>query len=104
MLEKLTEYMFVKMIEKKLRQYDIRMLHFIPGRIRLQSPRWIKDFDLVGKIVSALQAQTLVFSVQPTAVTGSLVITYDANHVTNIQELESWFQMIDRVYTTDYVK
>ncbi len=92
------------MIKKKLEKYDIKMMHFIPGRIRLQSPRWKTNVNLIGEIVKELQAQPLIFSVQPTSVTGSLVITYDASYVTNMQELDSWFQVLDRVYTTEYMK
>ena len=104
MLGKITEYIFFKHVERKLGKYDIRMLHFIPGRIRLQSLRWKTNVTLFEKVVKELQVQPLVFSVEPTTVTGSLVITYDASYVTNIQELESWFRVLDQVYETEYVK
>ena len=104
MLGKITEYMLMKHVERKFGKYDIKMVHFIPGRIRLQSLRWKTNVDLIQKIVKELQMQPLVFSVQPTTVTGSLVITYDASYVTNIQELDSWFRVLDQVYTTEYLK
>ena len=104
MLGKISEYMLMKHVERKLGKYDIKMVHFIPGRIRLQSPRWKTNGTLIERIVKKLQEQPLVFSVQPTSVTGSLVITYDATYLTNIQELDSWFQVLDQVYTTEYIK
>ena len=81
MLGKIPEYMLMKHVERKLGKYDIKMVHFIPGRIRLQSPRWKTNVTLIEKIVKELQVQPLVFSVQPTSVTGSLVITYDASYL-----------------------
>ncbi|MCM3676654.1 metal ABC transporter ATPase [Peribacillus simplex] len=104
MFGKITEYMLNKHVERKLGKYDIKMVHFIPGRIRLQSPRWKANVTLIEKVVKELHAQPLVFSVQPTPVTGSLVITYDASYITNIQELDSWFRVLDQVYTTEYLK
>ena len=104
MLGKISEYMLMKHVERKLGKYDIKMVHFIPGRIRLQSPRWKTNGTLIEGIVKKLQEQPLVFSVQPTSVTGSLVITYDATYLTNIQELDSWFRVLDQVYTTEYIR
>ncbi|MFJ5623343.1 HMA2 domain-containing protein [Peribacillus loiseleuriae] len=104
MLGKITEFMLIKHVERKLGKYDIKMVHFIPGRIRLQSPRWKTNALLIEKVVKELQSQPLVFSVQPTPVTGSLVITYDSTYITNVQELDSWFRVLDQVYTTEYLK
>ena len=50
------------------------------------------------KFVKELQAQPMIFSVQPTFITGSLVITYDTSYITSIQELDSWFRVLDQVY------
>ena len=97
---KIIDYMVFKHVERKLGKYDIKLVHFIPGRIRLQSPRWKTNVALSEKVVKELQAHPLVFSVQQTLVSGSLVITYDASYLTNIQELDSWFQVLDHVYRT----
>jgi hypothetical protein len=104
MLDKITDFILIKQVERKLGKYDIKLVHFIPGRIRLQSPQWKTNVNLIEEIVRELQAQPLVFSVQPTTVTGSLVITYDASYVTNIQELDSWFRVLEQVYTKEYLK
>ena len=101
---KITEFVLYKYVERKLGKYDIHIVHFIPGRIRLQSPQWKTNINLLEKVVKELQAQPIVFSVHPTPVTGSLVITYDASYLTNIQELDSWFQVLDEVYRTAYMR
>ena len=103
-LGKITEFILFKHVERKLGKYDIKMVHFIPGRLRLQSLQWKTNVTLVEKLVKELQAQPFVFSVQPTPVTGSLVITYDAAYLTNIEELDSWFRVLDQVYRTEYMK
>ena len=100
----IVNYMVFKHVERKLGKYDIQLVHFIPGRIRLQSPQWKKNVTLSEKVVKELQAQPFVFSVQQTLVTGSLVITYDASYLTNIHELDTWFQVLDQVYRTEYIK
>lgn len=103
-LGKVTEFIMFKHIEGKLRKYDIKLVHFIPGRIRLQSPRWKTNVTLIEKVVKELQAQLFIFSVQPNLVTGSLVITYNASYLATIQELDSWFRVLDQVYRTDEVR
>ena len=104
LLGKIIEFMVFKHVERKLGKYDIQLVHFIPGRIRLQSPQWKTNVKLIEKVVKELQAQPFVFSVQQTLVTGSLVITYDTSYLTNIQELDSWFRVLDQVYRTEYMK
>ena len=98
MLGKISEYMLMKHVERKLGKYDIKMVHFIPGRIRLQSLHWRTNITLMEKFVKELQAQPMIFSVQPTFITGSLVITYDTSCITSIQELDSWFRVLDLIY------
>ena len=98
MLGKFTEYILFNHIKQKLEKYDIKIIHFIPGRIRLQSLQWKMNITLMEKIVKELQAQSMIFSVQPTFITGSLVITYDTSYITNLQELDSWFRVLDQVY------
>jgi hypothetical protein len=53
MLDKITEYMLIKHVERKLGKYDIKMVHFIPGRIRLQSPRWKMNVALITVVVGS---------------------------------------------------
>ena len=103
-LGKIIDFMVLKHVERKLGKYDIKLVHFIPGRIRLQSPQWKTNVTLIDKVVKELQVQPFVFSVQQTLVTGSLVITYDASYITNIEELDSWFQVLDQVYRTEYMR
>src|SRR3954470_3757036 len=98
MAVKITEYILVNYIRRRMEKYGIQMVHFIPGRIRLQSFRWKTNVALFENVVKELQAQPMVFSVQPTLITGSLIITYDASYMTNLQELDSWFRVLDQVY------
>ena len=104
MFRKATEFIINKQIERKLKQYDIRLVHHIPGRIRLQSPRWVNNSELVGRIVYELQSQPIIYNVQSTLITGSLLITYDAQVEANVQDLELWIQILDQVYAAEKSK
>lgn len=95
---KITNFLFSNHIKHKLEKYDIKIIHFIPGRIRLQSLHWKTNKILMEEVVKKLQSQSMIFSVQPTFITGSLVITYDPSYLTNAQELNSWFRALDQVY------
>jgi hypothetical protein len=98
MLGKITDYILFNRIKQRLEKYDIKIIHFIPGRIRLQSLQWRKNIPLMEKFVKELQAQSMIFSVQSTFITGSLVITYDTSYITSLQELDSWLRGLDQVY------
>ena len=91
-------------MERKLGKYDIKLVHFIPGRIRLQSAEWKVNDILLENIIKQSQAQPFLFSVQSTKETGSLIITYDTSYVTNMKELESWFRILDEVYANRFVR
>ncbi len=101
---KVTTLMIAKHVERKLGKYNIQFVHFIPGRLRLQSAEWKANDTLIENIIKQLYAQPFVFSVQPTKETGSLLITYDASYITNIKELEVWFEILDAVYGNGIVR
>ena len=101
---KITEFVLYKYVERKLGKYDIQIVHFIPGRIRLQSPQWKTNISLLEKVVNELRTQPIVYPVHPTPVTGSLVITFDASYLTNLEKIDSWFQALNQVYRTEYMK
>lgn len=102
MISKITEKMMMKHVEKNLGKYEIKLMHFIPGRIRLQSFIWKHNGLLINTIIAQLKEQILVYDVQFTKSTGSLLITYDASHVTDMRELESWFYIVDEVYHKEF--
>lgn len=95
---KIKEYLFLSQIKRKLEKYHIDLIHFIPGRIRLQSNRWKTDSALLEKLVKKLQAKPMVVSVESTRLTGSLLIIYNPSYITSMRELDSWFQVLDQVY------
>ncbi|TYR81468.1 metal ABC transporter ATPase [Priestia megaterium] len=102
MIRTIKEKLIVKHVEKQLSKYDIQLMHFIPGRIRLQSPEWKKNDRLIECIMTKLKEQILVYEVKFTASTGSLLITYDASYMTDMKEIESWFYIVDQVYKEEF--
>ncbi|MDY0943274.1 metal ABC transporter ATPase [Priestia megaterium] len=92
----------MKYVERKLHKLQINLVHFIPGRIRLRSTVWKENKRLVELIISNLKSQILVYDALFTPDTGSLLITYNASHMTNNKEIEEWFQLIEQIYQEEY--
>ena len=102
MLEKVTELLFLKHVRNKLFKYNINLVHFIKGRIRLQSDTWIVNKDLIHTIVKCMNREHFIYQVKFTRETGSLLITYDTAYLTTLDEMESWFSILDEVYKNHY--
>jgi len=98
MLGNVKKLVATKQIKKKLDQYNIKLVHFIPGRIRLQSTNWKANTTLINQITEQLQSQPFIYSAQATQETGSLLITYNTGYLTTLDELEQWLQFLDRLY------
>lgn len=98
MIGKITEKVMLSHVEKRLRKYNIQLVHFVPGRLRLKSSLWKEEDDLIHILVCKLKEQVLVYDAQFTKETGSLLITYDASHVGDMRELQSWFDIMDALY------
>jgi hypothetical protein len=101
-LMSIKEKILMKYVERKLHKLQINLVHFIPGRIRLRSTVWKENKRLVELIISNLKSQVLVYDALFTPDTGSLLITYNASHMTNNKEIEEWFQLIEQIYQEEY--
>ncbi|WP_320519530.1 HMA2 domain-containing protein [Priestia megaterium] len=101
-LMSIKEKILMKYVERKLHKLQINLVHFIPGRIRLRSTVWKENKRLVELIISNLKSQILVYDALFTPDTGSLLITYNASHMTNNKEIEEWFQLIEQIYQEEY--
>ena len=98
MLGKITDYILFNRIKQKLEKYDIKIVTLFQDVFVFSLYNGGTNIPLMEKFVKELQAQPMIFSVQPTFITGSLVITYDTSYITSIQELDSWFRVLDQVY------
>ncbi|MRX73806.1 hypothetical protein GJU40_16815 [Bacillus lacus] len=102
MFGKLTELLFLNQVRKKLSQYNINIVHFLQGRIRLQSHTWIVNKDLVLTLVDRMNQEHFIYQVKFTKETGSLLINYDTAYLTTGEEMENWFSILDDVYKQHY--
>ncbi|SDN51334.1 HMA2 domain-containing protein [Bacillus sp. OK048] len=102
MLGKVTVLLFLKHVRNKLSKYNINLVHFIQGRIRLQSDTWIVNKDLIHMIVKLMNRELFIYQVKFTRETGSLLITYDTAYLTTLDEMDSWFSILDEVYKKQY--
>ncbi|WP_210611010.1 HMA2 domain-containing protein [Priestia flexa] len=98
----ITEKLLIKHAERKLNKLNINLVHFIPGRIRLQSAIWIQNKRLIDSITSRLKSEVLVYDAVFTSATGSLLITYNASYMTNTKKIEEWFLLIQKIYAEEY--
>ncbi|MEI2438894.1 metal ABC transporter ATPase, partial [Priestia megaterium] len=96
------EKLLMKFAEKKLNKLQIKLVHFIPGIMRVRSTIWKDNSNLVELIILNLKSQPLVYDAVFTPDTGSLLITYKASHITNNKEIEEWFHLIEQIYQKEY--
>ncbi len=102
MIGKVTEFVYLKYVQTKLSKYNIKLVHFLQGRIRLQSKLWMVKNELITSIIERMDAEHFVYQVKYTKETGSLLITYDSTYLTTLDELENWFSILDEVYKKEY--
>ncbi|CRK81433.1 HMA2 domain-containing protein [Neobacillus massiliamazoniensis] len=97
MLKKVKELTLASRIQKMLKRHCIEIVHYIPGRIRLQSIFWKNNYDTVGQLICHFENEARIYSVQYTPETGSLVFTYDGSLADNVKLLEAWAEKIERI-------
>ncbi|MGE8205663.1 HMA2 domain-containing protein [Heyndrickxia sp. NPDC080065] len=102
MLKKVSEFLVKKEVERKLNKYNIALVHFIPGRIRLKSNEWKINESLITKITKQLEKEPFIFSIHFTKETGSLLVTYDSNFVEVSHGMEQWLQLLEQIYEHEY--
>ncbi|KLT16602.1 hypothetical protein AA980_18810 [Neobacillus vireti] len=84
-------------MKKVLKRHAIEIAHQIPGRIRLKSPHWKNNPHSVNQLIDKFKHEKRIFSIDYTAETGSLLITYDYSPVDHIKQLEAWVEQIESV-------
>ncbi|MFJ5714091.1 HMA2 domain-containing protein [Neobacillus sp. NPDC093127] len=97
MLHKVKELQLANRMKKVLKRHAIEIAHQIPGRIRLKSPNWKNSPHIVNQLINQFKHETRIFSIDYTAETGSLLITYDYSPIDHIKQLEAWVEQIESV-------
>ncbi|EKN69072.1 hypothetical protein BABA_11601 [Neobacillus bataviensis LMG 21833] len=97
MLHKVKELQLANRMKKVLKRHGIEIAHQIPGRIRLKSPVWRNNPQMVNPLIQQFKNETRIFSIEYTAETGSLLINYDHSPVDHVMQLEAWVEKIESV-------
>jgi hypothetical protein len=86
---------------------DYKIVHYIPGRIRLSIPKVRKDQDYAQKVEQLLEQDERITAVRINSTTGSVVVHYLKEALGDISEpelalmLSNWFQFIDAAIMLD---
>lgn len=86
-----------KRIHKLLINNKIQVLHFLPGRIRLSSPIWIKNPKIVEYLIAELEREPRIESATYTKETGTLLILYDKSPLQELSQIEQWLEKAERL-------
>jgi hypothetical protein len=98
MLSKVKQAIFLKRIERMLSRYQIKVMHFIPGRIRLSSPYWEGNSKIVQGLLPILEAEDRIRFVKHTPETGTILVEFDTSPDVNEKQIEIWIQTVQRVH------
>jgi hypothetical protein len=97
MIPVIKKMVFMNRVQRILNQHQITILHYIPGRIRLKSPQWKKDTGIINRLVDEIKKEGHNCSVSFSKETGSLLFTYDATPVNDVNKIEAWFEFLNKV-------
>ena len=92
MLDKAIYLHQLKKIERKLNRFDIQIIHFIPGRIRLKSIRWMNDEALLEVLKNRIKQEPIINSVDYNTVSGSMVIEYSKEVNIPLCSINRWIE------------
>jgi hypothetical protein len=92
----LSNLMIVTRMQKLLIKNQIKIVHYIPGRIRLKSPLWINQAS-VNRLVEELEKEPKIISVNYTKETGSLLIQFDKSPVNDFSLIELWLKKAEYI-------
>ncbi|MBM4764530.1 HMA2 domain-containing protein [Bacillus sp. B15-48] len=98
MLTKVKQVIFLKRIEKMLSRYQIKVMHYIPGRIRLACPYWAGDSKIVKELLPILNEEDRIQSVKHTSETGTVLVEFDNSSLVSEEQIETWIQIVQRVH------
>jgi hypothetical protein len=97
MIPAIKKVIFSKRINTLLKKYQITILHYLPGRIRLGSPLWKKETNTLNYLIEELKKEKRIHSISYTKETGSLLVIYDASPIYDSKHIEKWFQIVEKV-------
>ncbi len=96
MLTGLKEFLMKKKIESTLKQYNIKLVHTSPGRIRLRINDWENKKAKLKHLIHDIDSDHDIHSVHFTPETGSLLILYNHSKAVEEQTQERWLEALKK--------
>jgi hypothetical protein len=93
----LSNLMVATRIQKILIKNQIKVVHFLPGRIRLKSPFWFNNTNKMMHLVEELEKEPKILSVTYTKETGSLLIQFDKTPLKDYSQIEQWLKKAEAI-------
>ncbi|MBN8211144.1 hypothetical protein JI666_20710 [Bacillus sp. NTK071] len=104
MLSKVKQALIMRRLEKMLSNYQINVMHYIPGRIRISSPYWTGNSKIIETLMPILKMEDKILSVRHTPETGTLLVEYDATPDVQSAQIEAWFELVQKVHNNVITK
>jgi hypothetical protein len=93
----LSNFMVATRIQKILIKNQIKVVHFLPGRIRLKSPFWLNKTKRMKHLIEELEKEPKIFSATYTKETGSLLIKFDKTPLEDYLQIEQWLKKAETI-------
>jgi hypothetical protein len=93
----LSKFLIAKRIQKILVNNQIKIIHYLPGRIRLKSPLWLNKAKFMNYLVEELEKEPRIHSAKYTGETGSLLILFDITPLDDYSQIEQWLKKVESI-------
>jgi hypothetical protein len=93
----LSNFLMATRIQKLLVKNQIKILHYLPGRIRLKSPLWINKTNMMKCLEEELEKEPRIVSVTYTKELGSLLILFDKSPLKDYSQIEHWLKKAEYI-------
>ncbi|KAA9030615.1 HMA2 domain-containing protein [Niallia endozanthoxylica] len=98
MLKEALYFQQLKKYERRLNIHHIRIVHFIPGRIRLKSELWKQNEPLLQKVEAVIKKEPFVKKISFEVFTGSLVIEFQLKEPPPLEIVKLWVERIIKLH------
>lgn len=92
-----SNFLIATRIQKLLIKNQIKILHYLPGRIRLKSPLWINKTNIMKCLAEELEKELRILSVTYTKEVGSLLILFDKSPLEDYSLIEHWLKKAEYI-------
>jgi hypothetical protein len=92
----LSNLMIATRIQTVLIKNQIKIVHYMPGRIRLKSPLWVNQ-ENINRLIEELEKEPKILSVTYSKEIGSLLIQFDKSPINDYSLIELWLKKAEYI-------